>query len=206
MLILIDESGDPGFKISKGSSPTFVVAMVIFHDFKEAEKTSLAISQVRDVLRVKPEFKFNKFRNGAKDGFFEAIKSFQFSVRALVVIKDQIYSTKLRTQTDRFYNYFVQSLLKYDNDVLKDARIKIDGSGARGFKRELQAYLRRQLGAGKIKSIKFADSRRDNLIQLADMATGAIARSYNQDARGHADKWLKILRDNGKIEDIWEFK
>ena len=206
MLILIDESGDPGFKTAKGSTPTFVVGMVIFHDFKEAERTSAAIAKVRDDLRIKPEFKFNKCRNDAKDGFFEAVKSFQYSVRALVVIKDRIYSPHLRTETDRFYNYFVQSLLKYDNNVLHDARIKIDGSGARVFKQELGSYLRKQLGAGKVKSIKFADSRRDNLIQLADMVTGAIARSYNLDSRGHADRWLKVLRDNGKIDDVWEFK
>ena len=31
MLVLIDESGDPGFKLTKGSTQHFVAAMVIFH-------------------------------------------------------------------------------------------------------------------------------------------------------------------------------
>jgi hypothetical protein len=30
VLVFIDESGDPGFKLERGSSPVFVVAMVIF--------------------------------------------------------------------------------------------------------------------------------------------------------------------------------
>jgi hypothetical protein len=30
MLVFIDESGDPGFKLDGGSSPVFVAAMVIF--------------------------------------------------------------------------------------------------------------------------------------------------------------------------------
>lgn len=37
MLVLIDESGDPGFKLVRGSSSHFVVAMVVFDDFTDAE-------------------------------------------------------------------------------------------------------------------------------------------------------------------------
>ena len=206
MLVLIDESGDPGFKLAKGSSPTFIVAMTIFEDFKEAERASAAIAKARETLRVKPEFKFNKCRHTVRDGFFEAVLPFNFTVRALVVIKDRVYSQHLRGSTNSFYNYFVQALMQYDNDVIQGARIKIDGSGNRKFKKELATYLRRQLGKGKIQSLRFADSRRDNLIQLADMSAGAIARAYNPRSRGHADRWLEMLRDGGKIGDIWEFR
>lgn len=40
-------------------------------------------------------------------------------------------------------------------------------------------------------------------ILLADMAAGAIARSYRTDERKDADRWRKMLA--GKIEDVWEF-
>lgn len=36
MLVFIDDSGDPGFKIEKGSSSVFVIALVIFDDDLEA--------------------------------------------------------------------------------------------------------------------------------------------------------------------------
>ena len=39
MLVFIDESGDPGFRIAKGSSPVFVVAMVVFADRVAATRT-----------------------------------------------------------------------------------------------------------------------------------------------------------------------
>ena len=206
MLVLIDESGDPGFKVSKGSSPTFVVAMVIFDNFKQAEGASAAIEKAKETLRVKPEFKFNKCHHSVKDGFFQAVLPFNFTVRALVVIKDKVYSPNLRSNTDGFYNFFVQSLMKHDNDSLQGARIKIDGSGDRKFRKELSTYLRGQLGEGKIQNLKFADSRRDNLIQLADMTVGAVARSYNPAKRDHADRWLDMLKEAKKIGDIWEFK
>lgn len=127
-----------------------------------------------------------------------------FMVRALVVEKARIYSDNLRENKARFYNYFVQMLLKHDNDLLQGARVKIDGSGDREFKRELERYLRQQCQAGKIASVKFAESHRDNLIQLADMAAGAIARSYREDDRKDADRWRRMLA--AKIDDIWDFK
>ncbi|MDD2367051.1 MAG: DUF3800 domain-containing protein [Desulfuromonadaceae bacterium] len=63
--------------------------------------------------------------------------------------------------------------------------------------------LRQQLTTGKPKSLKFADSRSDDLIQLADMAAGAIARSYRDDDRKNASRWRIMMKS--KIEDVWEF-
>ena len=50
MLVLIDESGDPGFKLAKGSTPYFVVAMVLFQDLDQAERASIAIGQGSGVI------------------------------------------------------------------------------------------------------------------------------------------------------------
>lgn len=204
MLILIDESGDAGFKVAKGSTSHFVVVMVIFRDFQQAEATSRAIAEARERLRVKPEFRFNKCASSVRDAFFKAVQPFRFGVRALVVDKTRIYSESLREDKERFYNYFVKLLLKHDNGVLRGARVKIDGSGDLEFKRELGRYLRSQMSEAKLSGLRFADSRRDNLIQLADMVAGAIARSYRQDDRKDPSRWRHMLA--GKIEDVWEFR
>jgi len=80
MLVFIDESGDPGFKTNKGSSQVFVVAMVIFDDPLEAEKTSLAIKELRRELHVadKYEFKFNKTDERFKNAFFHIVCKYNF--------------------------------------------------------------------------------------------------------------------------------
>lgn len=205
LLVLIDESGCPGFKLKKGSTPYFVVGMIIFRDYSQAEAASKKIEDLRKNFSIKPEFKFSKTRSEIKDEFFEAICFYNFEVRALVVDKSKIYSTKLRTDTDSFYNYFVKSLMQNDGDSLLDASIKIDGSGDREFKNALNTYLRKQIGQNKIKKFKFADSKKDSLIQLADMIVGAIARSYNEQ-RSNANRWLNMLERKGKIKNIWDFK
>ena len=204
MLVFIDESGDPGFKLTKGSTSHFVLAMVIFRDYQEAERASAAIQAATESFRVKKEFKFNKCCRAARDGFFESVQSFQFTVRAIVVDKGRVYSPHLRTAKEDFYRFFVRQMINNDGRALVGARVKIDGSGSREFRQELASYLRQNGRAGAIRDLKFVDSANNALIQLADMAAGAIARSYNQGVRTDAHRWRRQL--NGKIEDIWDFK
>lgn len=206
MLVLIDESGDTGFKLTRGSSSHFVMAMVIFDDEAVAEEASAAIRALREELRVRSEFKFAKSHAHVKDAFFDCVCHYRFRVRALVVDKSVVYSGNLRTRKELFYNYFVKLLLEHDNGRLADARIKIDGSGDRHFKNELNVYLRHQLHRGQVRSIKFAESHRDDLIQLADMVAGAILRSYRSDDRAHAARWRQVLAQHGKLGDIWDFR
>jgi hypothetical protein len=52
--------------------------------------------------------------------------------------------------------------------------------------------------------VKFADSARDDLIQLADMVVGAIARSYRQGDRNKSDRWRNMIA--AKVKDCWEFR
>jgi len=205
VLVLIDESGDPGFKIVRGSTPYFVIAMVIFADTKEAEKASRCIAEARTRLRVKPEFKFAKSHDNIKSGFFESVSACHFHVRALYVDKASIFSSHLRDEKEAFYSYFVRLLLTHDNGALNGAKVKIDGSGDREFKQELDRYLRRQISSDKVASVRFADSCKDNLLQLADMCAGAIARAKRRDAKQDA-RWLDLLQRAGRIEDIWPFR
>ena len=204
MLVLIDESGCPGFKLGRGSTPHFVAVMVRFEEDDQAEAASAAIAGLRERLGVKPEFKFSKCRDDFKDAFFACVDAYRFRIRALVVNKEVVYSASLRSSTDGFYNFFVQNMLSHDNGTLIGAKIKIDGSGDREFRRVLEAYLRRSAGPGKIKSVRFVDSRSDNLVQLADMCAGAVARSYKEGERRECWRWRDRL--NRKLEDVWEFK
>jgi hypothetical protein len=205
LLVLIDESGCSGFKLNKGSSPYFTLGMTIFSDLSVAEKISNKISELRNVLCIGDEFKFSKSHPKIRDVFFSAVRDYDFTVRALVVDKRNITSNHLKHSHDNFYNYFLKMLLEYDAGVLHGATIKIDGRGDKIFRKTLNSYLRNQVGGHKIKKIKFADSKKDNLIQLADMVVGAIAKSNHKDIKGNK-RWVKMLQSKGKIDNIWNFK
>jgi hypothetical protein len=131
MLVFIDESGDPGFKLGKGSTATFVAALAAFRNREEARLTEIAIEAIATRLGIKPEFRFSKCRPKVRDAFFETVRPFDFRVRAIVVQKKLIYSPHLRSEKEAFYAFFVKSMLKFDDGLLKSASVTIDGSGDR---------------------------------------------------------------------------
>ena len=203
MLVFIDESGDPGFKLSKGSATVFVAVLAAFPEKEIARQTQAAIDEVARRLHISGELKFSKSRPEVRDAFFAAVRPFNFRIRAIVVQKEIIYSRRLRTDKESFYSFFVKSMLKFDGGLLRGAKVVIDSSGDREFRQELGAYLRRHCGDGAVKHVRFANSANDRLIQLADMCAGAIARSYKRE-RSDADRWRQMLLP--KIEDVWEFR
>ena len=203
MLVFIDESGDPGFKVKQGASPIFAAAMVIFPSNQEAITTQKCIDDSHARHVHKREFKFNKCCDDVRDLFFQAVVNCPFSVRAIVVRKDVIYSPRLKADKERFYEYFVKSMMSNDGGILSNAKVVIDGSGDREFRQNLNVALRNRLGRGAIKGVRFKDSRNDVLVQLADMCAGAIARSYRIDRKNH-NRWRRMLAP--RINDVWDFR
>ncbi len=208
MLVFIDDSGDPGFKMEKGSSTHFVIAMVCFNDTLEAEKTTVTIKELKRDLKLGDleEFKFFKSCRDYKIKFLETVKKFDFKIRCLIVDKSLIYSPELRSSKDSFYAYFIKEALKNNGNKIFNAKIRIDGGGNKIFRRNFFGYLRQELNYGQrsiIKNCKMVDSKSDPLIQLADMVAGSINRSQNKNKKDRND-YLDIIKK--KIEDKWLFK
>jgi len=207
MLVFIDDSGDPGFKLHKGSSKIFVIALIIFEDELEAEKTSLSIKELRRKLKVsdKYEFKFNKTNRKFRNNFFKTVNNFKFRIRAIVVKKEIIYSPHLKNYIENFYNYVIMQVLKHNGGKIKNAKLKFDKRGERVLRDQLRTYLSRELDNKNrkvFKDLKFVDSRQNTLVQLADMVAGAIFSSFS----GKDKSYFEILKKAGRVEDVWPFK
>lgn len=209
MLVFIDDSGDPGFKhIDKGSSRYFVISAVLFVDELEAEKVAVAIKELRRDLGFsdRVEFKFNGSRRDVRERFLHTINKFQFAIRIIAVDKTLIRSEELRSDKNSFYSYFIKMLLKHSNNSILNAKIRIDGSGDRMFRRNFLTYLRKQLNSKQKKIIgncKLVDSKENVLIQMADMIAGSARRFYDT-KRTDKDVYKKIFKKH--IEDEWQFR
>jgi len=177
--------------------------MVILKDGDAALLTQAAIERARQRSGHRSQFKFSRCSEDVRDVFFECVASAPFTVRAIVVEKSRIYSPALRANAELFYSFFVKLLGEHDGGTLRDAVVRIDGSGDRHFRRALSSYLRREVGPGKIRDFRMSDSKKDSLIQLADMCVGAIARSYRGEVRTDANRWRSML--SKRIANIWEF-
>ena len=142
------------------------------------------------------------FIDESGDACFDAVRNCPFRVRAIVVQKELIHSPHLRLDKEGFYRYFVRQMMTHDDGRLENATVIIDGSGDRKFRMTLKSQLRRRLGR-RIGEVRLQNSRRDPLVQLADMCCGAIARSYRTD-RKDSDRWRRMLGPH--IEDVWQFQ
>jgi hypothetical protein len=91
--------------------------------------------------------------------------------------------------------------MKHNHGRIKNAKLRVDGSGDREFKQAFKAYVRSKVGRGVIAKSNFVGSEKDSLIQLADMVAGAIARAHKE-PRNDAS-FLDRIRH--KIEDLWRF-
>jgi Protein of unknown function (DUF3800) len=208
MLVFVDDSGDPGFKVERGSSSHFVVACVIFDDDLDAEEAALRIKRLRQKLgwRQEHEFKFNKCSPQVRKEFLTEIRDCSFRIRAIVVDKAVIRSPLLKSDRVSFYNFIVKEVLEKSRDSVRDARIRLDGRGDRAYKKGANAYLRSQLNTRNhriAKRIRFVDSKGDSLIQLADMVAGSLLREA-QARRPDAATYRTIIKR--RIEDVWRFQ
>jgi hypothetical protein len=207
-LVYLDESGDAGFKVGSGSSPALVVAAVILGCSADAEATAEAIHVYRRSIGRGRSFQFH-FSNLCRDwrlGFLEGVKDCPFSVRAIVMRKDRIREgTHLRRPPKHFYNFTLKMLLTHTFGDINEAKVFVDGDAGRLLKRELGSYLRRECNAegGRIiRELKFVPKRQHNvLMQLADIVTGSVARSYREDK---TDRW-EYRRVLGSKLKVWEF-
>jgi hypothetical protein len=150
------------------------------------------------------EFKWVNSDKEVRWTFLRMLRRQDFAARVLVVDKSLMTTSHMR-QRETFYNFLVQMVLRHDNETIRDATIVLDESiKNKKSKQHLTTYLRRELNANsraaKIKDIRYHRSHSDNLIQAADMLSGAIYTRYH---RGNSD-YLDYIRV--KISDLWEWR
>lgn len=194
MLITVDDSGDPGIKLGKGSSEYFVIASVFFEDDLDAEETALKIKRLRQKLNWQPghEFKFRKTSPEIRKMFLSEVRNCKFDISLVVLNKNDVASNKeFRNDSSKLYNQVILKSVQAFQSRLKSASIHIDGESGVAYRRSVRTYFRKNLSKNAMKDLRHKDSRSDNLIQLADMIVGAARRSVERDKDA---SYLKIIK------------
>lgn len=184
MLVFIDESGDPGMPPGKGASEFFTVTLIAFEDHDEANAVEQRIELLKRELRLPPnfEFHFTQLKSAWREAFLKAVSPYEWFYFSIVINKAKL-TGKGFNYADSFYKYACGLVFQNAKPYLRDAIVVIDGSGGRKFRTQLSTYLRKRVndagdGPKFIRKVKLQDSNRNLLIQLADVACGAVARGY----------------------------
>lgn len=204
MLVYVDESGDPGLKIAQGSSSHFVVALVVFQDEDEARVLEQRLVLLRHELDLDPrfEFKFNKCSAEIRTAFLKAVAPYDFFYYGISIRKQGLYGEGFKVK-ESFYKYVTQLVFLNARQHLEEARVFIDASGDRGFRQQINTYLKKRINSEKrhIARVDFLDSAKSDLIQLADMVAGSINRSFGN--KPDANNYVRLIRHREGHLQVW---
>ena len=188
MLVFVDESGDTGLKNIAGSSRYFVITLVIFEIEEDADDISRRIDLLRQELHLplRYEFHFFKTKTAIRRAFLTAAGHGRFTYCALVVDKRKLSGPGYDSH-DSFYQSVCAAAFIEALPWLHEANTQFDESGSREFRKSLASHLlcsinRGEDGFKRLKKVGTQVSKGNNLMQLADMICGAIARNYEDNA------------------------
>ena len=196
-LVFIDDSGDPGFK--GASSSRLIMAAALFTNPQEATSLSKRISQFRNSLGWHDdyEFKFAKLRKDIIIALLNIAINYDFQIYSVYIEKDCFKRSQNAATREREYNWLIKELLL--SMPISDAKIEIDGSFSKQYKQKATSYFRKELNIPDKRkaNVKFEDSRKDNLIQLADTVAGSINRSMTN--KTDAEVYISIFKNKIKV-------
>lgn len=159
MHVYLDESGDPGFDLSRSATRHFVIAMLVVESPTVLDDV---IEQFRREQGIAPgvELHATSTPPARRAQFLQAIQGWDFAVRALVVDKALVRKQEMN-EYSAIYNHFIACLLAED-DLIERATLVLDRKIKKSRSRaEAASRLRHQLGSNgrhKIRSIKYMDS------------------------------------------------
>jgi hypothetical protein len=206
MLVFVDEAGDAGLKLAKGSSKFFVVTLVMFRQEAEATACDQRIDRLRRELNLRSSFEFH-FRDTPprlKREFFNAVAPFNFFYISIIIDKSAIAPETIQPR-DVFYQYAVALVFKEAKPHLENAVVVFDGSGSRPFKQQLATFLRQRMNEDqiqRIRKVKMQDSKTNNLVQLVDMVCGAVYHSVKTPSDKTSD-FRRLITHRELSAQIW---
>ncbi len=185
-------------KLDRASSPYFVVTAVLFEDHDEAAACDARIDLLKREIGLpdRVEFHFNKSSRRVREHFLREVAAYEFFYIAVVLNKSKLFGPGFQYKGS-FYKYTVNLVFQNAKPYLRDAIVVLDRSGGDDFRKKLARYLAKKVnekdGPALIRKVKTERSHNNNLLQLADMACGAVARSYRGD-KADARVYRQIIR------------
>jgi len=199
--IFLDESGDPGFKFDRGSSRYFVATLVCFPDDAQyaSSCSGLAAFRAKYGLPHDYELKFSNLNRQRKSDVLSEIVRGNFQYHAFALNKAALWDGALR-QKNKMYHKVVCWLLSNSEAVTANAKITLDKCGNKDFYKELHKEARNTISSPPA-SLKPADSRTCEGLQIADLICGTIARHYTGGVG--AQQHYNIIKHRQASSRVW---
>jgi hypothetical protein len=181
MLLVMDESGDPGLVIPPGQSPWFVIAGVLFTTREDGQACRVALTDFRRAHGGR-ELHFTKTADKRRRQVLEVLTGCPFRYYAVACDKSKLEPGRWRKPAD-LRHALVGRLVGRVAPLLTDCTVWFDTLGGRTVDSEYGRHVRHAAGKlpngrGRVADCRPRDSGKELLIQVADYVCGAVARSF----------------------------
>jgi hypothetical protein len=207
VLVFVDESGDLGRKLGKGSSGFFTIALVVFQTAEAARTCQGAVEKLQIELGfgVGQEFKFHDDSHRRRLALLSTVTAHDFTCHTFTLNKGASRLTGPGFEYPQAaYKWVCGIALDNAKAFLDEATVVIDGSGNRLFRQQMGTYLRQQLNTRErrhIAKVKIGRSHRDPLLQLADYVAGVTNRHHQ--AKSGSGTYEGYLRRKRRSTRLW---
>lgn len=197
MYVFVDDSGDPGFKFGQGSSDFLVYTACIFKTAEKVNYLAVVLETAKESigLHKEHELKFTKTSHTRRLDFLQFIATEELETISVVLDKRELNANGSRTTQLNM----LRLLLLESADEISAAKVFLDGQGSKSHLYVLRSGLRRFSNSSdaNIRELKFADSSKNVLIQLADMVAGAIHKSFEGNKPQDQEYVIRLLASKG---------
>ena len=198
-----DESGDVSFRFDRGATSHFVIALI---GTQQSERLRQALTDLRQQYSLPARYEFSFHGTTSRrlrTALFDTVARLDFRVWAVVVTKASLPHSFRVMPGRSFYVYMVTRVVEsIPLDRRENATLLLDEFDRSG---KTLADLKKALKLLDIhrgfKRIRSRRSHSDGLIQIADLAAGAILRCYaKQDDRAYRqlEPKVEVLRRIGE--------
>lgn len=181
MHIYLDESGNTAPLSRSAATRYFVLVAIAVLD---REKIEIAIQNLRQQIGFDKEFKAHKTPVKIQIELLKLARSSELSFDVMIVDKELLSPEWRKRRGLALFQAMAEELLSAVVQDLKDAILVIDEVDKRqteALKRTLRARINPlrpdEENPRRIKKVRGHNSRRDNLLQLADVVAGSVFRA-----------------------------
>lgn len=198
----IDESGAYGWDLDNNSVSRFFILSAIIIEQQNLEGLRKKVISLQEKYFSGSELKSNKIGKDHKrrTKIITEISSFPIKIFSLVYDKRKLKDypgLQFKTSFYKFLNQSIYSTLLQSFPVIT---ITGDSVGDTDFMESFLKYLRNRCGPVDLfneSSLMVQDSRKEPLIQIADIVSGTLAYEFDERKNKPAEyDYLKILENN----------
>ena len=204
--VFIDEYGDTSIRHQKEGVQTYFIVTAAFVYADELEVETKKVGAIRDKFFRGAEMKSQGLSDRHRINVLEALREVSFRTFSIPVDKRELDNESGLAYRNTFFKFINKQLYKRIYRIFENVDVVADEHGGEAFMQSFEKYIERQVPPNLFakRTFRFADSKNEVFLQVADIVSGSIARFLDPDKLSpDGDQIYKLIAPKSVGIDPW---